>query len=111
MCSRWRMRSRAPSRADVPVRRISFTRVRSFRHVTPPFRVYYGADSLLRIPAEPNRLACRRPKRPLTLSEMMLPGHLDNPERQQLDPGESYLALRADRAVFRNVPGRRIIKN
>jgi len=34
--------------------------VRSFRHVTPPFRVYYGADSLQQLPAELDRLACRR---------------------------------------------------
>lgn len=33
---------------------------RSLRHVTPPFRVYYGADSLQQLPAELDRLACRR---------------------------------------------------
>ena len=32
----------------------------SLRHVTPPFRVYYGADSLQQLPAELDRLACRR---------------------------------------------------
>ena len=34
--------------------------MRSFRHVTPTFRVYYGADSLQQLPAELDRLACRR---------------------------------------------------
>ena len=32
----------------------------SFRHVTPPFRVYYGTDSLGQLPAELDRLGCRR---------------------------------------------------
>ncbi len=34
--------------------------MKSFRHVTPPLRVYYGADSLLQLPAEIDRLGCRR---------------------------------------------------
>ncbi len=33
---------------------------RSLRHVTPPFRVYSGADSLQQLPAELDRLDCRR---------------------------------------------------
>ena len=32
----------------------------SFRHVTPPFRVYYGMDSLRQLPVELDRLGCRR---------------------------------------------------
>ena len=32
----------------------------SFRHVTPPFRVYYGENSLRQLPAELDRLGCRR---------------------------------------------------
>ncbi len=31
-----------------------------FRHVSPPFRIYYGADSLQQLPAELDRLACSR---------------------------------------------------
>ncbi|HET9405182.1 MAG TPA: aconitate hydratase [Burkholderiales bacterium] len=47
----------------------------------------------------------RRLKRPLTLSEKVLLGHLDDPERQALAPGKSYLALRPDRVVFQDVLG------
>ena len=32
----------------------------SFRHATPPFRVYHGADSLQQLPAELDRLRCKR---------------------------------------------------
>lgn len=34
--------------------------MRSFRHITLPFRVYYGGDSLQQLPAELDRLDCRR---------------------------------------------------
>ena len=51
-CSR--MRSPAPRRADAG------TAVRALRHVTPPLRVYCGADSLQHLAAELDRLACRR---------------------------------------------------
>jgi aconitate hydratase len=47
----------------------------------------------------------RRLKRPLTLSEKVLLGHLDDPEHQELVPGRSYLALRVDRVVFQDVLG------
>src|SRR5262245_35622443 len=47
----------------------------------------------------------RRLRRPLTLSEKVLLGHLDDPERQELVPGRSYLALRPDRVVFQDVLG------
>ena len=47
----------------------------------------------------------RRLKRPLTLSEKVLLGHLDDPERQELVPGKNYLALRPDRVVFQDVLG------
>src|SRR5262245_36388171 len=47
----------------------------------------------------------RRVGRPLTLAEKVLLGHLDDPERQDLLPGESYLALRPDRVVFQDVLG------
>ena len=35
--------------------------------------------------------------RPLTVSENILLSHLDDPENQELEPGESYLLLRPDR--------------
>ena len=35
----------------------------------------------------------------------MLLGHLDDPEHQDLEPGQSYLALRPDRVVFQDVLG------
>ncbi len=47
----------------------------------------------------------RRLKRPLTLSEKVLLGHLDDPANQELVPGKSYLQLRPDRVVFQDVLG------
>src|SRR5262245_7755078 len=46
-----------------------------------------------------------RLKRPLTLSEKVLLGHLDDPKNQELTPGKSYLQLRPDRVVFQDVLG------
>ena len=39
----------------------------------------------------------RRLGRPMTLSDKILLSHLDDPENQKLEPGESYLMLRPDR--------------
>ena len=39
-------------------------------------------------------IARRRLRRPLTLSEKVLFGHLDAPEHQELEVGKSQLALR-----------------
>src|SRR5579863_10280717 len=47
----------------------------------------------------------RRLRRPLTLAEKVLLGHLDDPEQQELAPGESYLMLRPDRVVFQDLLG------
>jgi aconitate hydratase len=47
----------------------------------------------------------RRLARPLTLSEKVLLGHLDDPAHQELEPGNSYLALRPDRVVLQDVLG------
>ena len=47
----------------------------------------------------------RRLKRPLTLADKVLLGHLDDPEHQDMEPGKSYLALRPDRVVFQDVLG------
>ncbi|MGH8181452.1 MAG: aconitate hydratase, partial [Steroidobacteraceae bacterium] len=47
----------------------------------------------------------RRLRRPLTLAEKVLLGHLDDPERQELIPGKSYLLLRPDRVVFQDLLG------
>lgn len=47
----------------------------------------------------------RRVGRPLTLADKLLLGHLDDPERQELVPGQSYLALRPDRVVMQDVLG------
>jgi aconitate hydratase len=43
--------------------------------------------------------------RPLTLADKVLLGHLDDPQHQELAPGESYLLLRPDRVVFQDVLG------
>ncbi len=47
----------------------------------------------------------RRLGRPLTLADKVLLGHLDDPERQQMEPGKSYLMLRPDRVVLQDVLG------
>lgn len=44
----------------------------------------------------------RRLGRPLTSAEKILLGHLDNPEGQELRPGESYLMLRPDRVAMQD---------
>ena len=41
----------------------------------------------------------RRLGRPLTLADKVLLGHLDDPERADLRPGESYIQLRPDRVA------------
>ncbi len=43
--------------------------------------------------------------RPLTLADKILLGHLDDPEHQELEPGQSYLQLRPDRVVLQDVLG------
>jgi len=47
----------------------------------------------------------RRLGKPLTLADKVLLGHLDDPERQDLVSGKSYLFLRPDRVVFQDVLG------
>src|ERR1700726_4700578 len=47
----------------------------------------------------------RRLQRPLTLADKILLGHLDDPEKQELEPGKSYLQTRPDRVVFQDVLG------
>ena len=47
----------------------------------------------------------RRLSKPLTLADKILLGHLDDPEKQDLEPGRSYLSLRPDRVVFQDVLG------
>jgi len=51
------------------------------------------------------RIVRRRLARPLTLADKVLLGHLDDPERQELVAGRSYLLLRPDRVVFQDVLG------
>ena len=47
----------------------------------------------------------RRLARPLTLSEKVLLGHLDEAVLQDLKPGKSFIQLRPDRVVFQDVLG------
>lgn len=44
----------------------------------------------------------KRLNRPLTLSEKIVYGHLDNPQGQEIKRGESYLNLRPDRVAFQD---------
>jgi len=46
-----------------------------------------------------------RLRRPLTLADKILLGHLTDPQNQELRRGESYLALQPDRVVFQDVLG------
>ncbi len=43
-----------------------------------------------------------RLKRPLTLADKILLGHLNDPEHQALEPGRSYLMLRPDRVAMQD---------
>ena len=46
-----------------------------------------------------------RLKRPLTLADKTVLGHLDDPGNQELVPGQSYLFLRPDRVILQDVLG------
>lgn len=43
--------------------------------------------------------------RPLTLADKLLLGHLDDPQRQEAQPGRTQLKLRPDRVAFQDVLG------
>ncbi len=47
-------------------------------------------------------LLAPRLQRPLTLSEKVLYGHLDDPINQDIQRGESYLQLRPDRVAMQD---------
>jgi aconitate hydratase len=47
----------------------------------------------------------KRLNRPLTLSEKLILGHLDDAQHQEMIPGESYLLLRPDRVVLPDAIG------
>lgn len=48
------------------------------------------------------RIVKERLNRPLTLSEKIVYGHLDNPQEQEIKRGVSYLNLRPDRVAFQD---------
>src|SRR5262249_6553452 len=77
-----------------------------------------GGDTMVKIESTPEMAAKvyetieknlavvrRRLGRPLTLADKILLGHLDDPERQEMVPGKSYLFLRPDRVVLQDVLG------
>jgi len=51
------------------------------------------------------RVVRRKLDRPLTLADKILLSHLDNPEHQEMMPGQSYLHVRPDRVVLQDVLG------
>jgi aconitate hydratase len=51
----------------------------------------------------------QRLKRPLTYSEKVLYGHLDNPEEQEIVRGKSYLNLRPDRVACQDATAQMVI--
>lgn len=61
-------------------------------------KVYSTMDDNLKVVRD-------RLKRPLTLADKTVLGHLDDPENQELVPGESYLFLRPDRVILQDVLG------
>ncbi len=63
------------------------------------------ADKLYQKMAHNLSIVRRRLKKPLTLADKIVLGHLDDPENQELVPGQSYLQLRPDRVVFQDVLG------
>ena len=57
------------------------------------------------------RTVRRRLDRPLSLADKLLLGHLDDPEGQDLVPGQSQLALRPDRVALQDVLGQTVMLN
>ena len=47
----------------------------------------------------------QRLNRPLSLAEKVLLSHLDDPEGQEIAPGESYIRVRPDRVILQDVLG------
>lgn len=47
--------------------------------------------------------------RPMGLAEKVLLSHLDDPGRQELEPGSSYLQLRPDRVILQDVLGQTVM--
>ena len=47
----------------------------------------------------------RRLNRPLSLAEKVLLSHLDDPENQEIIPGETYIRVRPDRVILQDVLG------
>ena len=63
------------------------------------------AEALYERMAQNLEMVRARLDRPLTLSEKIVLGHLDDPDVQELIPGKSFLRLRPDRVVFQDVLG------
>ena len=55
--------------------------------------------------AERLQLVRRRLNRPLSLAEKVLLSHLDDPENQEIVPGETYIRVRPDRVILQDVLG------
>ena len=47
----------------------------------------------------------KRLNRPLSLAEKVLLSHLDDPENQEIVPGETYIRVRPDRVILQDVLG------
>ncbi len=63
------------------------------------------AEGIYRRMARNLEVVRKRLGKPLTLADKVLLGHLDDPERQELERGRSNLSLRPDRVVFQDVLG------
>ena len=67
---------------------------------TPDFATQTYERMSERLATVRNRLA-----RPLSLAEKVLLSHLDDPERQEIVPGETYIRVRPDRVILQDVLG------
>ena len=55
--------------------------------------------------AERLAIVQRRLNRPMSLAEKVLLSHLDDPENQEVTPGETYIRVRPDRVILQDVLG------
>ena len=67
---------------------------------TPDFATQTYERMSERLATVRNRLA-----RPLSLAEKVLLSHLDDPENQEIIPGETYIRVRPDRVILQDVLG------
>ena len=85
----------------------------AYRAITSTISIFSPVDhvrlSSFRKLANNIDIVKQRLKRPLTYSEKVLYGHLDNPEEQEIVRGKSYLNLRPDRVACQDATAQMVI--